>query len=275
MMLHILRIILCTGLSVLCPGTLRAQAATESKARTAGALQPVQVKVGEVTREALVYAPAGAKDKPAPLVFVFHGHGGGMRQAALSFALHTHWPEAIVVYPQGLPTAGKLTDPEGKRAGWQPKAGANEDRDLKFFDALLAKLKADYKVDAKRIYATGHSNGGGFTYLLWAERGEQFAAFAPSAAVMLQVRKLKPKPAMHLAGGKDDLVEYAWQQRMMEAVKRVDGCGSAGTAWGEHATRYPSKGGTPVVTYIHDGGHEFARDAVPLIVKFFKEFALP
>lgn len=248
----------------------------ERPLRALAALQRVEVKVGETTREALVYAPAEAKVKAAPLVFVFHGHGGGMRQAALSFSMHTHWPEAIVVYPHGLPTVGRLTDPEGTKNGWQPRAGTNEDRDLKFFDALLAKLKADYKVDAKRIYSTGHSNGGGFTYLLWAERGDQFAAFAPSSAVMIQgVLKLKPKPVMHLAGEKDELVKYTWQQRMMEAVKKRDGCDTAGATWGENATRYESKGGTPVVTYIHSGGHEFARDAVPLVVKFFKEFALP
>ena len=46
---------------------------------------------------------------------------------------------------------------------------------------MLARLKTDYKVDDKRIYSTGHSNGGGFTYLLWAARGDVFAAFAPSA----------------------------------------------------------------------------------------------
>ncbi|MEI9864297.1 MAG: hypothetical protein WDN00_07025 [Limisphaerales bacterium] len=45
---------------------------------------------------------------------------------------------------------------------------------MKFFDAVLARLKQDYKVDAKRIYCTGHSNGGGFTYLLWLARGDVF-----------------------------------------------------------------------------------------------------
>jgi len=30
---------------------------------------------------------------------------------------------------------------------------------------------------------------------------------------------------------------------------------------GEHATLYPSKQGTPVVTFIHSGGHEFNRRA--------------
>jgi poly(3-hydroxybutyrate) depolymerase len=44
-------------------------------------------------------------------------------------------------------------------------------------------LRKDYKTDAKRIYATGHSNGGEFTYLLWHARGKEFAAFAPSGAL--------------------------------------------------------------------------------------------
>ena len=105
-----------------------------------------------------------------------------MKYAANKFAYHKHWPEAIVVYMQGLNTPGTLTDPQGKLPGWQKTFGDQGDRDLKFFDAVLATLKKDYKVDEKRIYATGHSNGGGFTYLLWAARGDVFAAVAPCAA---------------------------------------------------------------------------------------------
>jgi polyhydroxybutyrate depolymerase len=70
-------------------------------------------KVDGVDREALVAAPATAKEKPSPLVFVFHGHGGAMRNAARQFHIHDLWPQAIVVYPQGLNTPGQLTDPEG------------------------------------------------------------------------------------------------------------------------------------------------------------------
>ena len=131
-------------------------------------LTRMEWKVDGVAREALVYAPATAKTDPSPVVFAFHGHGGTMKYAANKFAYHKHWPEAIVVYMQGLNTPGALTDPEGKLPGWQKTFGDQGDRDLKFFDAVLATLKKDYKVDEKRIYATGHSNGGGFTYLLWA-----------------------------------------------------------------------------------------------------------
>src|SRR4051794_33539337 len=60
--------------------------------------------VDGVEREALLAAPASTKQSPAPLVFVWHGHGGTMRNSARSFHIHTLWPEAVVVYPQGLNT---------------------------------------------------------------------------------------------------------------------------------------------------------------------------
>lgn len=239
--------------------------------RAGEGFQKMEFMVDGVAREAMIYAPSTAKEKAAPLVFVFHGHGGSMMNAVRSFGINKYWPEAISVYMQGLNTPGKLTDPEGKRAGWQSAVGDQGDRDLKFFDAVLAKMKKDYKVDEKRIYCTGHSNGGGFTYMLWAERGDVFAAVAPSAAVAAYVSKLKPKPAMHLAGETDPLVKYEWQQKMMQAERKLNGCEAEGKPWDKLCTIYESKSGTPCVTYIHPGGHTFTSDAPPLIVKFFKE----
>ena len=123
-------------------------------------------KVDGVVREGLVYVPAQARTNATPVVFAFHGHGGSMRNAARSFGYHALWPEAIVVYLQGLNTPGRLTDPDGKKPGWQSGIGDQSDRDLEFFDTVLASLQREARVDDKRIYATGHSNGGSFTYLL-------------------------------------------------------------------------------------------------------------
>jgi polyhydroxybutyrate depolymerase len=231
--------------------------------------------VDGVVRQALVCVPAQASTNARPVVFAFHGHGGSMQKAARSFAYHREWPEAIVVYPQGLKTPGRLTDPDGKRPGWQNAAGDQGDRDLKFFDAMLASLKADYRVDEKRIYATGHSNGGGFTYLLWAARGDQFAAFGPSAAAAARnLGKLKPKPVLHVAGQDDQLVKFAWQKLTMDALRRLNECGE-GKEWGKWCTEYPSRIGSPVVTFIHPGTHQFPADAPAAIVRFFKEHAKP
>ncbi len=245
-------------------------------ATAADNLTRMEWKVDGVTREALVYVPAAAKTALCPVVFAFHGHGGTMQHAMRKFAYHKHWPDAIVVYMQGLNTPGSLTDRQGTKPGWQKTFGDQSDRDLKFFDAVLATLKKDYQVDAKRIYATGHSNGGAFTYLLWAARGDVFAAIAPCAAAAKPEFKqhMKPKPVLHMAGENDPLVRFAWQQRTIDDIRKIDGCG-AGKPWGEHCTFYPSKSGTPVVTYIHSAGHLLPDDVPPVIVKFFKLYAKP
>ena len=221
-----------------------------------------------------------------------------MQQAVATFACHKHWPEAIVVYMQGLNSPGVLTtDPLGRQPGWQYSLGDQNDRDLKFFDAVLASIEQDYKVDAKRIYATGHSNGGSFTYLLWGTRGDVFAAVAPCATATLigagdlpsdlpaglapwiegakrSMKNLKPKPVLHVVGVNDPLVRYEWQQKTIEGLRKFNACG-AGQPWGKYCTLYPSKTGTPVVACIHSGGHLLPDDVPPLIVKFFQQYAKP
>jgi polyhydroxybutyrate depolymerase len=228
--------------------------------------------VNGVEREGLIVEPSKSSSQPAPLVFGFHGHGGTSRFAARSFHIHDVWPEAYVVYLQGLPTPGKLTDPEGKKNGWQSGKGEQEDRDLKFFDVVLKQMRADYKIEDARIYSMGHSNGGQFTYILWSARPDVFAAVAPSAAVSRD--PLTPKPCLHLAGEKDPLVKFAWQELMIERVKRVNGCESQGKEWAPKCTEFPSSKAAPLVTYIHPGGHEFTADGPKLIVKFFQEHTL-
>lgn len=130
-------------------------------------------------------------------------------------------------------------------------------------------------MDDKRIYSTGHSNGGGFTYLLWAARGDVFAAMAPSASAAAQnLSLLKPKPVLHIAGENDPLVKFAWQKATMDALIKLNGCG-AGRAWEKDAncTIHASATGNPVVTAIHPGDHSYPKQAPAVIVKFFKEHA--
>ena len=239
----------------------------------AAELQPREWTVEGVKREALVWIPDVIPANGCPLVFAFHGHGGNMRNAARSFRMHEVWPDAMVVYMQGLPTVGQLTDPEGKRNGWNADPNDSANRDLKFFDVVVESLKG--KFDLTHVYSTGHSNGGSFTYCLWAARGDRFAAVAPSGALSVAAMKLmKPKPVLHIAGQTDPLVKFSWQEKMMQFDRRLNGCG-AGEPWASSGdltgTLYPSATGTPVVTLIHPGGHNFPKEAPELIVRFFKE----
>lgn len=231
--------------------------------------------IENVARTALVVVPDKAKSEPSPVVFAFHGHGGGSRSAQRSFGIEKHWPEAIVVYMQGLPTATQR-DPQGERPGWQTQVGQEGDRDLKFFDAALASLKQDYKVDETRIYATGHSNGGGFTYFLWAERHDVFAAVAPSASgAGLRVRTLKPLPAMHIAGENDQIAKFDLQKLTMGGVRKVNEVAEEGKPWHTSGTLvgtvYESAKGTPFVSVIYPGTHKYPDEAPAMTVRFFKE----
>jgi polyhydroxybutyrate depolymerase len=229
-------------------------------------------QVEGVSREGLVYIPEKKSEGKLPLVFDFHGHGGTARNAARSHHIHKVWPEAVVVYLQGLKTPGKLTDPEGKRPGWQSRPGDQMDRDLKCFDVVLASIKKELPIDEQRIFSTGHSNGGAFTYLLWAKRGDVFAAFAPVAAPAgLYFADAKPKPLFHSASESDPIVAFAMQKRTFERVKKMNGCDDKGEEWAKGCLRYSSKSGPPVVVHLHDGGHKYPEAAPELIVKFFKE----
>ena len=234
-------------------------------------VQEMEFNVDGVVRSALVYVPPGTTGGSLPLVFVFHGHGANSRNALNGFGINRLWPEAISVYPQGLNTPGTLVDLEGKKSGWQHATGDQGDRDLHFFDAMLARIKAAYPVDAKRIYSTGHSNGGGFTHLLWLARPEVLAAVAPCSGAAEYAARLTPKPAMILAGRNDPLVKFEWQESMIDAVRKVNGCDAASEPWQVAGALYPSKGGTPLVTFIYPGGHAMEPAEPPLIVKFFQE----
>jgi polyhydroxybutyrate depolymerase len=228
-----------------------------------------------VERAGLVYAPA-KPSAAAPVVFVFHGHGGTARFAQRGWRVEEKWPEAIVVYLQGLPSKG-ITDPEGKKNGWETQRTSDHDRDLAFFDAALVTVRKEHKVDEKKIFVAGHSNGGSMTYLLWAKRGDLLAAAGPSSSVPAWMRAdLKPKPAIAVAGRKDPIVPFAFQSAGHDALKKVDGCGPDGKPWadgGKEATWFDGKDGVPFVAWVHDGGHEMPKGSVEAIVAFFKRVA--
>src|SRR5262245_53583527 len=74
--------------------------------------------------------------------------------------------KAIVVTPECV----------GGASAW------SESRDLPMFDALLAKLQAQYCVDNQRVFAAGHSSGGMFTHMLGCRRGGVIRGIGPLSA---------------------------------------------------------------------------------------------
>ena len=223
-----------------------------ANSRDAGASQTkLHWTIEGAAREATVIAPRSSR--ALPVLFVFHPHGGTSEDSVLLMHFQREWPEAIVVYPQGLNTPTPR-DPDGTRPGWQREAGKFDDRDLKFFDAILETLRAKYRIDPHRVYAAGFSNGAVFTFLLWAERPDVIRAVAVCAGVLPpNVRLREARPVIHIAGKADDVARFALQQKSIEA---------------EHAVNDPAR--VVVLEEIHDGGHVYPDFATQHIVRFFR-----
>jgi len=128
----------------------------------------------EEKRRYIVYTPASYfadPQKAHPVVFNFHG--SGMTRAEQM--LYTQMNRAadrhgfIAVYPLGIK--------QDWNVGFDMSYLEGSD-DIGFTDALLAKLKQDYRVDSQRVYATGLSRGGFFALRIAAELPHLFAAVA-------------------------------------------------------------------------------------------------
>jgi polyhydroxybutyrate depolymerase len=132
----------------------------------------------EEKRRYIVYTPASYDSQPQkvfPVVFNFHGGGMSMAEQMLytqmNRAAERH--QFIVVYPLGL------------KQDWNVGFGMSYlegSDDIGFTEALLTKLKQDYRVDSERVYATGLSRGGFFALRVAADLPHLFAAVASWAA---------------------------------------------------------------------------------------------
>lgn len=229
------------------------------------AAEGVSWQVGGQKREAIVYAPT---TKPlgtgAPLVMAFHGFGDDAQNFQY-VKVHQAWPEAVVVYFQGLPRRAGLL-------GWQVERGQDGDRDLTLVDVALASLRTRYRIDDSRIYATGFSNGAMLTYLLWAERPQIFAAFAPVAGRLRpSIQPTERRPLLHVAGTRDATVAFADQKAAFETAIRVNGVIDQSNTCGDGCTVHGANTRAPVMVSLHDGGHTYPRGTSERIVAFLRE----
>jgi len=224
--------------------------------------------INNAPRRAIVYSPTVPSPGRKALVLSFHGRGDNITNFQRT-DMQRAWPEAVVVYFQGLPGASdRLT-------GWQTRKGQDGDRDLTLVDAALATLRTEFKIDERRIYATGFSNGAMFTYLLWAERPDVFAAYAPVAGrISESALPNVPKPLFHVAGVRDERIPITAQEEAIAYARRVNQAADAGVFCGDGCTLYGQGSSAPVMAWLHSGGHEYPEATSKMIAAFFREHVL-
>jgi len=110
----------------------------------------------------------------------------------------------IAVYPQG--TGRLVTWNAGNCCGY---AQSNHVDDIGFLRALIAKSETEYKIDRKRIYITGISNGAMMSYRAACEMADVVAAVAPvEGAQNLDCKPSAPVSVIVFHGTADRLVPY-------------------------------------------------------------------
>lgn len=193
-----------------CSG-LRVSAARQTHSRAA--LRADETIIVDARERSYTLAlPAAYADSPSvPLIIAMHGGGGNSAQFEASSLLTPKADAAgfAVVYPNGV-AGGALnlqTWNGGGCCGYAVEANID---DVKFVRLMIESLLSRYKIDPRRIYATGHSNGAIMAYRLACELPERIAAIAPNAGELMlaDCAPARPVPILHMHSKLDTNVPY-------------------------------------------------------------------
>lgn len=142
-------------------------------------------------REYLVYMPKACRGGGKfPLVFAVHGACESIR----NYFEESHWyrkaeekgfivamPETILTPVPEFPFGGPC---KAWRCLWQIRKPELKQHDITYINQVLDQLIAEYPVDEKRIYCTGHSMGCMTTQVLGSGKtGRRFAALGVTSGV--------------------------------------------------------------------------------------------
>jgi polyhydroxybutyrate depolymerase len=201
---------------------------TAASPLVAGTEREVRLQHGGRDRRYLVHVPPHDGKHGLPLLLVLHGGGGSAEQARAATGLATAGVRAgfVVVFADGTgPLPGRLlTWNSGGIPVW---AAAHDVDDTGFLRTVVASVQGQVPIDAHRIFAAGHSNGGMMCHRLARDAGDLFAGIAVVAGAMnyRDADATQPLAVLLVHGAADQHVRYeggAPAQATGRAGQRVD-----------------------------------------------------
>jgi len=135
---------------------------------------------GGESRTFIVRLPTGYTGaSPVPAIIDFHplGGSGSSQEGSSGWRAKCDSVGCIAVYPDS--SKSKASDNSWNAGYCCDNAEKNQVNDVQFARDIIKWLEANTCVDAKRIYASGGSNGGGMTYRMACEAADVIAAVAP------------------------------------------------------------------------------------------------
>ena len=163
-----------------------------------------------IDRTFILYVPSSYDNSTKqPLVFNFHGYGSNANEQMNYGDLRSQADANgfILVHPEAL-------DDIVGTSYWNIKGWSESVHDdVKFTENLINLLMDKYSINAERIYSTGMSNGGFFSFHLACNLSASFAAVASVTGSMTKstfdsCNPRKPTPVMQIHGSLDFTVPY-------------------------------------------------------------------
>jgi len=223
------------------------------------------ISVDGAMRSFIVRAPSTSDGHTAlPVVFAFHPFGTNAQYMASRAPVSSSWREAIVIYPNGTTRPGT-----GPGFAWQGRSGELEDRDLRFFDAMVEWLLTNGCIDQRRVFVFGYSNGAGFAYLLACERANRIAAVAIVSGRM-GCMPASAKPVILTHGVADTTIGYDQAVEAARVWSGKNSCQSPPPPARNAGCVMASGCALPLTMCTHPGGHEYDASFTQTAVEFFK-----
>lgn len=226
-------------------------------------------------RNYLTYVPKNLGEK-RPLLISCHGmnQDAAYQMNMMSVESIADTAKFVTVFPNGI------------NKGWD----ISGNRDINFVKALIDKMVEQYDIDVNRVYLSGFSMGGMFTYHAMNRIPDKIAAFAPISGYPMGGTTanagVRPLPIIHTHGTSDDVVNFNGVSGALNAWIQHNGCPSTpkitkNYRGASHITRYvwgPGNENVEVVLMELAGkGHWVSNDIVKSadeIWKFCKRFSL-
>jgi len=176
-------------------------------------------------RDIHVYAPSNLSPN-SPLLLSLHG----MDQDPNYQQSNTHWETLadsegfVVVYPRGG-TGMSTWDIQGTK-------------DTNWVVQIIDQMAKEYNIDKNRVYLSGFSMGGMFTYHAMSKIGDKIAAFAPCSGpnVYGASKAMRPVPIFHVHGTNDDVLNYSQVEGFLKNYRDQFHCPSQA----DTKTNYPN-----------------------------------
>lgn len=202
-------------------------------------------------REALgrpycVKAPT-TDDGPAPVLVLLHGFGGNGERQARYFGFDD-LPDRrgfVLVKPNGLFASGS------RFRAWNAfssccSGGSDAPDDVAYLDAVLADVGSAVRVDPKRVFFVGHSNGAFMAQRYACDRSERVAAVVSLAGAVDPARCEPSAPVafVEVHGTTDRIIKWSGGRTVRAKVEypgveatlafwaRENGCGNARASLG-------------------------------------------